>query len=634
MRWTALSLVALSIVATAADAQPSPARISSNDNRVAAGSLRNNVLTVTLELRNGRWYPEADNGASVDIQAFAEAGKAPSNPGPLLRVPEGTELHVTLRNQLSLTARVLGLATRPMPSADPIVLAAGRDTTIRFIAGAPGTYFYWATTHDNGLGGRDGDESQLSGAFIIDPKSAGDRRPDRVFVMGMWFEPASTVNGVEKPGREVFVINGKSWPHTERFTFTVGDSVRWRWINPTVSTHPMHLHGFYYSVLSAGNMREDRIYPSGDGRLVNTELMSVGSTMSTMWVPEKPGNWVFHCHFAFHVSGENVLEPPAKPAASSDGHSHAAPHKMAGLVIGVHVNPRKGEALAQSAGKPRNLRLLIQSSPKRFGEKPAYGFVLHDGATEPKRDSVAMPGPTLLLRRGEPVRITIVNHLAQPSAIHWHGIELESFPDGVPNWSGMGSRLMAPIAPADSFVAEFTPPRSGTFMYHSHLNEGEQMNSGMYGPLIVVDDPEKYDPSVDKVVLAGGGGPSLTEVFDTHGFVNGSRLPAPIRMEVGKTYRLRLINIHPDWRVEFVLGSDTTIARWKSVAKDGADLPPSQSTWSPAYLLTGPGETADFEFTPKVAETLRLQVRTRSPGWIVPVNVIITAPRRSVTSLP
>ncbi|HEX2723477.1 MAG TPA: multicopper oxidase domain-containing protein, partial [Gemmatimonadaceae bacterium] len=427
--------------------------------------------------------------------------------------------------------------------------------------------------------------------------------------------------------------NGKSWPHTERFTFTVGDTVRWRWVNPTASTHPMHLHGFYYSVTSAGTMTKDEVYAARDRRTVNTELMRVGTTMAMTWVPEKPGNWVFHCHFAFHVSGERVLEPRVIPAGmSSSDHSHAMPHKMAGLVLGIHVNPRPGERYAQATEQPRNLRLLLQSSPKRFGVQPAYGFVLQDGDQEPKRDSVSMPGPLLLLKRGQPVRITVVNHLTQPSSIHWHGIELESFPDGVPDWSGMGNRLMVPIAPADSFVAEFTPPRSGTFMYHSHLNESVQINSGMYGALVVADDPAKFDPSIDKIVLVGGGGPEPIRGADFPGFVNGSRQPAPITMEAGKTYRLRLINIHPEWRVEFALGTDTTVAHWKPIAKDGADLPANQRKSRSAYLLTGPGETADFEFTPAAPGDMRLQVKTRLPGWIIPVDVIVTEPRTVKTA--
>ena len=632
-------LAAIVILPLCATAQTAPERIAANDNRASAGIMKNGVLELTLELRNGTWYPESDNGAHVPIEAFGEPGKPASTPGPLIRVPEGTEIHVTLRNLLTgKSAKISGLHTRPGGSEDDgVVVPANGTATVRFKAGAPGTYYYWGTTGNRSLAGRADVESQLSGAFIIDPRSPSRPPTDRVFVMGLWFEEASKVNGVEKPEREVLVINGKSWPHTERFSFTVGDTVRWRWVNPTGSTHPMHLHGFYYNVTSRGGMKADTIYQPGDRRLVNTELMRVGSTMATTWVPEKPGNWVFHCHFAFHVSGELTLEAPMMTASTSkDAHTHPGdkPHAMAGLVLGITVHPRPGETYARSTEPARNMRLLLQSAPKKFGDKPAYGFVLQDGANEPKRDSVSMPGPMLLLKRGQPVRITVVNRLNEPSAIHWHGIELESFPDGVPNWSGMGTKLMAPIAPADSFIAEFTPPRSGTFMYHSHLNEGTQMNSGMYGSLIVVDDPAKFDPVRDKVILVGGGGPPPLPGMDTRGFVNGSPNPAPLRMEVGTKYRLRLINIHPDWRVEFGLGTDTTVATWRPVAKDGADLPASQATSRSAYLLTGPGETADFEYTPSAAGFMRLQVRTRAAGWNVPVDVIVTEPRRAAARSP
>ncbi|HET7470063.1 MAG TPA: hypothetical protein VFJ81_10330, partial [Gemmatimonadales bacterium] len=57
------------------------------------------------------------------------------------------------------------------------------------------------------------------------------------------------------------------------------------------------------------------------------------------------------------------------------------------------------------------------------------------------------------------------------------------------------------------------------------------------------------------------------------------------------------------------------------VAKDGADLPLSQRGARPAWLLTGPGETADFEYTPRARGDLRLEVKTLLPGWIIPVLV-------------
>jgi FtsP/CotA-like multicopper oxidase with cupredoxin domain len=53
-------------------------------------------------------------------------------------------------------------------------------------------------------------------------------------------------------------------------------------------------------------------------------------------------------------------------------------------------------------------------------------------------------GPPIVLTRGQPVEIEVVNRLKDPTAIHWHGIELESYFDGVPGWSGADTPSIAP----------------------------------------------------------------------------------------------------------------------------------------------------------------------------------------------
>ena len=116
--------------------------------------------------------------------------------------------------------------------------------------------------------------------------------------------------------------------------------------------------------------------------------------------------------------------------------------------------------------------------------------MLGDSPAAAKRDSFSVPGPTLELTRGKRVAITIVNQSQERAAVHWHGIELESYPDGVPGWSGIGTRTIPSIMPGDSLTVRFTPPRAGTFMYHSHSNEIQQITSGLYGAIIVLEPGE------------------------------------------------------------------------------------------------------------------------------------------------
>src|SRR5947209_20378121 len=81
-----------------------PQRVAETRNRSQAGQRRDGVLSLDLEIRDGSWYPEAATGPAVVVEAFAEIGRAPQVPGPLIRVPAGTEVHATLRNRLDQPA--------------------------------------------------------------------------------------------------------------------------------------------------------------------------------------------------------------------------------------------------------------------------------------------------------------------------------------------------------------------------------------------------------------------------------------------------------------------------------------------------------------------------------------------------
>ena len=291
--------VLLLVLAACARGEPALERIDANDNRRPAGTLADGVLSLDLRVRRGGWFPDADGGASTPMLAFAEGTRAPQVPAPLLRVPAGTEIAVRLHNDLDLAATVYGLHARPGPG-DSIVLAPGATRDVRFTAGAPGTYYYWASTTGKRVEDRDGEDSQLSGAFIVDPP--GETPADRVFVLGLWFAKADSTVRPALPTREIMTINGRSWPHTERLEMVLADSVRWRFINATNSSHPMHLHGVYFALESRGDWQRDSAFAPSARPLEVTELMTPGATMSMRWAAQRPGNWLMHCHFAFHVS--------------------------------------------------------------------------------------------------------------------------------------------------------------------------------------------------------------------------------------------------------------------------------------------------------------------------------------------
>ena len=596
-------------------------RASTHSNHVPAGTRADGALTIALDVVESAWKPEGDDDPEVPVLAFAEHGKAPTVPGPLIRVPQGTEVRLTLTNRVDSAITIGGLRPGVSNSRDTLTIAAGQTRELRFRLEKPGSYFYWGSFGGTTLADRLWKDSQLNGALIVDPP--GGSPPDHVFLISEWFHPYE-----DRPFEVVSVINGKAFPHTERLELQQGDSTRFRVLNTLALFHPMHLHGFYYRVIARGSWEKDGPVSPEMQPFLNTDLLPPGGTLTLGFVPTTPGNWLFHCHFSFHMNDEVTLAGSPRDSSESaalavnHGPSPSGEHHMRGLVIGIRVKPSPGW-VDYSAPNARNVRLLVQRKPNRLlgGMATAYGFVVQ-GDSVPPRDSVSLPAPVLELERGKPVRITVVNNLQEPTGIHWHGLEIPSFPDGVPGWSGMGDRVFQPIAPGDTFVAAFTPPRAGTFPYHSHLNERHQIQSGMYGAIIVTDKPR--DLAHDHLVLVGGGGPAVyNKIESPYALVNGRTSPRPLRLTAGEAHRIRIVTLHPDWRISFTLRNDSTIGRWRAIAKDGYDLPKAQATDRTANVQMGPGETADFEVRPAKPGEWQLEIKTAEPGWYIPLPVVV-----------
>jgi manganese oxidase len=570
---------------------------------VPAGKVDSGVLTVHLELRQADWYPEADTGPSMKVYSFAEEGKAPQVPGPLIRVPQGTQIRVTLRNLLPAVAIVHGLHQHPGDASDVVQVPAGEVREVRFSAGAAGTYQYWASAGGELLGGRPfKEDSQLAGAFIVD--SPGEVPADRVFVIGMWRSQLDPTLS-----QDVGVINGKSWPYTERLTYAAGETEHWRWINASDRTHPMHLHGSYYRVDSAGDGEHDHIFEPAQQQMVVTRVLDPGASMSTSWTP-LAGRWIFHCHLVAHFLPEMNLAN-ALVAQPQRLHDHGANH-MAGLVMGITVTGER--TLVASHGRRRKLRLLIRERPVANRASPKFGYQIEESHKLTPAD-LREPNPALVLDRGRPVEIEVVNQLHEPTAVHWHGMELESYYDGVAGWGMRGSSVTPSIPPGGSFRVRFTPPRAGTFIYHTHMNDEVQLFGGLYGPLIVLEPGTRLDASTDHIfIFSREGGNELT----AERLLNGSADPPTLHWRKGQPNRLRLINISPNNPAVISLIGPARLVRWRAVAKDGADLPPAQAVMQDSRQVVWVGETYDFEYETQELGSLRLELEntpTANARW-------------------
>jgi len=501
------------------------------------------------------------------------------------------------------------LHRHPGDASDALAVAAGETREVQFLAGEPGTYLYWATIADNSLANRDGQEALLSGAFVVDSSAA--KPDDRIFVIGLWNQ---------KDSPEIPFINGKSWPYTERLTYKTGDTVHWRVLNASGSDHAMHLHGFFFAVDGVGDGERFERYSQDQRRLEVTQHIDTANVFEMTWSPDREGNWLFHCHMTVHMA---PLVPPhstdAQPKATEPAHDYGA--GMGGLILGITVLPGTHAAAAPAATiAPRKLQLVISENPDKI---PLYKLEVIDPAARPSTDTKKKPGflgPQIILTRGEPAEIEVKNQSSHPTAIHWHGMELESYYDGVPGVTGSSSQPSPSIEPGTSFVARMTPPRAGTFIYHTHWHDATQLANALYGPLIVLEPGQKYDPDHDKTFVFGLGRYSP---LPTMLLINGVPEPYPLKLQAGVRYRLRFINITDNistMRVRLV-GNDAPL-QWKVIAKDGADLPPAQLKSSVADIPITVGETYDVEYQSDHPGQADLQI------WLPDFPVRVTQPLR------
>jgi FtsP/CotA-like multicopper oxidase with cupredoxin domain len=575
-----------------------PEPVATNDNRTPAGELKNGVLTLRLEIREGIWRPHSEDGEAIPVFAFAEPGKPLQAPGPLVRVPAGTIIEASIHNRLKVPATLHGFHQRPGDNKDTVTVEQGSAVQVRFAAGVPGTYLYLARAYGDGPDFPRVDDTFLAGAFVVD--QPGSTPDDRIFVLHRWNGPIRTA------------INGKSWPYTEQLTYQAGETVRWRIINASDLSHPMHLHGSHYFVEGFGDGERYQTYKGEDRPLVFTTLLEVNETMEMSWTPHMPGRWLYHCHRIPHMRFPVPLDPKEREEAEAadhhPDHAQGPDYGMGGMIVGITVVGKPGELHESAAGWKAEHRVQLHVRENKANPRFFNLEVRGPGQLQGKRgNSSGAVGPPLVLAQNEPAEIEVVNHLKEATSIHWHGMELESYYDGVPGFGGIGERKAPAVGPGETFGARMTPPRAGSFIYHTHWHDAYQLTGGVTGPLLVLPPGQNYDPETDKTFFFSSG---EEQPFGGGNMVllNGSPQPLEIPMKTRTKYRLRLFNMTnatANLRVSLRQGGVPVL--WRLVAKDAVDLPASAVKMKRADQIVSVGETYDFEFEAAGPQTLTLE---------------------------
>ena len=600
---TACAAYAVPIRATAG---PPPAgstfglpAVAANDNTVAGGKLERGVLRLSLVARRGLFYPDGPGTLGLPIEAFGEVGKPLQIPGPFLHVPVGTRIDATIRNELDHELTVRGLATSAERLTSFVQIRAHATRRISFVVDRAGAYGYYGSDNGEPIDARIFADAELSGAIVVEASKAPSL--DHVFVLGL-YAPVKMKDGSPNFMYLLETINGRSFPATERLTYERGHHVRWAVFNASSMNHPMHLHGFYYRLDSPDSY--DQV----------THAFFPGEAEELSWTADRAGSWMFHCHIDDHITRHaplrDMLAGKADPSLTISKRFHLANEPMGGMVIALRVLPRHGDRTAAETGSPRRLGLTIEAHDQLhepYPDLPKDTLLLTDGPqTIESRGNL---GPPIVLTRGQPVAIAVTNRTREQTSVHWHGIALrDSYFDG---GSGMGmpmpgERISPPIDPGATFVARFTPPDAGTFMYHAHMDDGWQLAEGADGLLIVMPPGEVFDPTTDHMVM-------ISESYEKAGAplvaIGGSLTPEPISMMVGVPQRLRFAELSLSGENLVISLLDAShVLRWTPIAKDGRDLPIRLQREADATQALTIGETRDFRFTPQHPGTLTLGV--------------------------
>lgn len=263
-------------------------------------------------------------------------------PGPTIRVTEGDSVEIVVKNTLGESTSVHwhglhvpndqdGVAGVTQPAIEP-----GQTYTYRFTAPHAGTFMY----HAHGPNSREQMDRGLYAPFIIDPAGGDPVQADAEYTLaiGNWMIGAG-MSGMDAMSMsyDYFTINGKSFPATEPIEVTQGELVRLRFINPSQTTHPMHLHGTDMAVFAKDGE------PLNEPQRLNTLNIAQGETYDVVFRADNPGTWLLHCHDLHHAS--NAGQEPG------------------GLIVAITVKPKDG------AGSPSQGTAPAPASPS---EAPSH----------------------------------------------------------------------------------------------------------------------------------------------------------------------------------------------------------------------------------------------------------------------
>jgi FtsP/CotA-like multicopper oxidase with cupredoxin domain len=219
-----------------------------------------------------------------------------------------------------------------------------------------------------------------------------------------------------------------------------------------------------------------------------------------------------------------------------------------------------------------------------------------------------VPGPTIEAQVGDTLVVELTNELSEATTIHWHGLRVPADMDGTES-------VQRAVEPGESFEYRFVVPAAGTFWYHSHVNETEQLERGLYGALIVRDAGE---PVLD--------GERVLHLDDLKLDESGDLAPFgdPHEHHAGREGDVRLVNGEQEPELEIAADQ---LERWRIVNAANTRFVrlsiggrPFTILGSDGGLVTAPEQATEALITP--GERVDLAVGPFSEGELLEIEAL------------
>ena len=222
-------------------------------------------------------------------------------PGPVIEAVEGDRVRIYVTNKLPeettthwhgliLPNGMDGVYALTQPGIKP-----GETFVYEFTLKQSGTFMYHPHFDDIsqiGLG--------MMGFFIIHPKEEVNPvdRDFLIMLMAWAVPPGAVTPNVMTMDLNYFTFNSCFYPKTEPLVVKEGEKVRIRFGNLSLIPHPIHLHGYEFTVTRMGAKR----LPKSAQYTDVTVNVPVGTTRDIEFIADNLGDWAMHCHITHHAA--------------------------------------------------------------------------------------------------------------------------------------------------------------------------------------------------------------------------------------------------------------------------------------------------------------------------------------------